>query len=368
MTVIIFLIVLAVLIFVHELGHFLLAKWNGIRVDEFKIGFGPRILSWGKGETKYGFNIIPFGGYVKIHGENPSEDASGDPDAQRSLVNKNRWRQASVLVAGVFFNFLFAWFLYIVVFASGITATTDDFEKYSSNFKDQRVMITFVEPGSPAEKIGLEVGDTIVGVGGSQVVLDTQGPLSVGIIQELITSSKGPLYVEYKRNEILNVATVTPITGIISDKYAIGISMQSVGDLHLPIFAAIYDGTNYVFIMIRETFIGLSTFIVNIFQGSANFSDVAGPIGIAGIVGNAAEMGFTYLLMITALISINLGVINLLPFPALDGGRILFVVIEGVIRKRISAKVSNTLNTVGFILLMILMVVVTYKDIAKLIK
>jgi regulator of sigma E protease len=120
--------------------------------------------------------------------------------------------------------------------------------------------------------------------------------------------------------------------------------------------------------MIRETAVGLYTFIVNIFHGTANFADVAGPIGIAGIVGDAAGLGFTYLIMITALISINLGVINLIPFPALDGGRTLFVLIEGLIRRRISMKFTNVVNTVGFILLMILMVVVTYKDIAKIFK
>jgi regulator of sigma E protease len=120
--------------------------------------------------------------------------------------------------------------------------------------------------------------------------------------------------------------------------------------------------------MIRETAVGLYSFVANIFHGTANFADVAGPVGIAGIVGNAAELGFTYLIMITALISINLGVINLIPFPALDGGRTLFVLIEGVIRRRISMKFTNIVNTVGFILLMVLMVFVTYKDIAKLFK
>ena len=120
--------------------------------------------------------------------------------------------------------------------------------------------------------------------------------------------------------------------------------------------------------MIKETAIGLYTFIATIFQGTANFSNVAGPVGIAGIVGNAAELGFSYLVMITALISINLGVINLIPFPALDGGRILFVAIEGLIRRRIPMQFNNAVNAVGFALLMALMVAVTYKDIARLVR
>jgi regulator of sigma E protease len=142
--------------------------------------------------------------------------------------------------------------------------------------------------------------------------------------------------------------------------------MQEVADLQLPFFTAIGEGLHYMLVMIRETVIGLASFIGNIFQGTANFADVAGPVGIAGIVGDAAQLGFTYLIMITALISINLGVINLIPFPALDGGRTLFVIIEGIIRRRISMKFTNVVNMIGFILLMALMVVVTFKDIVKL--
>lgn len=120
--------------------------------------------------------------------------------------------------------------------------------------------------------------------------------------------------------------------------------------------------------MIRETIVGLYNFFANIFRGTANLADVSGPIGIAGIVGDAASLGFAYLLMITALISINLGVINFIPFPALDGGRILFAIIEGIVRKNIPHKFANAVNTVGFVLLMILMVMVTYKDLVKLFK
>jgi regulator of sigma E protease len=368
MTVIIFLLVLAILIFVHELGHFLFAKWNGIRVDEFKVGFGPRIISWGKGETKYGLNLIPFGGYVKIHGENPDEESISGSDKDRSFVNKKGWQQIVVLAAGVLFNFLFAWILYSIVFMVGVTATPEGFEKYTTNFKDERVMITLVSPGSPAEKSGLKVGDVIA-------LVNNVKPASLEEIQNSISSSNGlPINIAYVRSPVPDgsgtstTITIEPKEGIVVGKYAIGIAMSNVVDIQLPFFTSIYEGAHYTLVMIRETAIGLYDFFANIFHGTANFSDVAGPIGIAGIVGSAATLGFTYLLMITALISINLGVINLIPFPALDGGRVLFVLIEGVIRRRISPKYANVINTVGFVLLMILMVVVTYKDIAKLLK
>jgi regulator of sigma E protease len=387
MTVIIFLIVLAVLIFVHEFGHFLLARLNGIRVDSFKIGFGPKLISWKMGETEYGINLIPFGGFVKIFGENPDEENTYGADKARSFVHKNRWRQASVLVAGVLFNFLFAWLLYVIVFASGVTATTDGFLQYASYFRNQRIMITYVEPNSPAGKAGLKMGDVIESVylpvsisqpltGKSQQdpPCCKQPPQKITDIQSVINSSKGNqvdiFYTDssYKIGSEYKSIQVSPIAGLVPDKYAIGISMSDVVDLRLPFLTSIWVGLQYTDVMIRDTAVGLYTFVANIFQGTANFSDVAGPVGIAGIVGDAAQMGFKYLVMITALISINLGVINLIPFPALDGGRLLFVAIEGVFRRRISPKFTNAVNTVGFVLLMILMVVVTYKDIAKLVR
>mgnify|MGYP001566875578 CR=1 FL=1 len=389
-TVIIFLIVLAVLIFVHELGHFLTAKSFGIRVDAFAVGFGPKLISWKRGETVYSLRLIPFGGYVKIFGENPDEESLSGPDSGRSIVNKSRWKQAIVLVAGITFNFIFAWLLYITIFTVGVTATTDGFEQYANQFTNSRIMITQVLAGSPADKANIKVGDIIVSVipakaGIQDQTLDSRprsgrgqafrGNDSAGSndtvenIQQYINSKGGnTIGIRLIRNNESRNINVIPIQGLVKDKYAIGIAMQYVADLKLPFFTAIYEGLHYTVIMIKDTAVGLYTFFANIFQGTANFSDVAGPIGIAGIIGNAAELGFTYLLMITAVISINLGIINLIPFPALDGGRILFVAIEGIIRRRIPEKFSNMVNTIGFTLLMALMILVTYKDIAKLFK
>jgi regulator of sigma E protease len=364
MTVIIFLIVLAVLIFVHELGHFLFARMCGIRVDAFKIGFGPKIFAWKPkhsgfwGDTTYGINLIPFGGYVKIFGEDgelPKDEPMTRGLRGLALVHKPRWQQAIVLVAGVFFNILFAWILYVGLFAHGVTATTDGFEKYSADFSNSRIMVTDVLPDSPAAKAGLMTGDVLIGN-------------DVGVIQDEINKSAGtPVALGYVRGGVPEIATTTPIQGLVPDKYAIGIAMSPVVDMRLPFFTAIYEGGHYTWVMLRDTAVGLYSFIANIFEGTANFSDIAGPVGIAGIVGSAAKMGMTYLLMVTALISINLAIVNLIPFPALDGGRVLFVLIECIIRRRISAKFTNIVNTVGFALLIALMVVVTYKDIARLV-
>ncbi len=368
MTIIIFLLVLAVLIFVHELGHFLAARACGIRVDAFKIGFGPKIFHWKRGETEYGLNLIPFGGYVKIFGENPDDESTKGPDAARSFVHRPKWQQVIVLAAGVFFNFVFAWLLYVVTFMGGVTATTDGFEKYADRFEHPRIMVSYVSPDSPAQVAGLKMGDVLKE---AKQKMDYQGtqPMSVEDIQQSINASKGePIEIKYLREGKEYSVAVAPKEGLVEGKYAIGIAMENVGDLKLPFFAALYEGTNYTWVMMKETAKGLGNFVVTIFQGTAKFADVSGPVGIAGIVGDAASMGITFLLMITALISINLGIINLVPFPALDGGRILFVIIESIIRRRIPMKFANVVNTVGFALLMILMLVVTYKDIVKLIK
>lgn len=370
MTVIIFIAVLAVLIFVHELGHFVAARACGIRVDEFKIGFGPKIFYWRRGETEYGINLIPFGGFVKIFGENPDDVSMNGPDAARSFVNKPRWQQFVVLVAGVVFNFIFAWIIYATVFTTGVTATRDGFEAYSSRFQNPRIMVTDVLKDSPADKAGLKIGDVI-----SNVIPATQSPQvltpqqNIAGIQTAINNSKGSaISIQYLHDGKPISVEVTPVSNLVADKYAIGIAMDDAVDLRLPFFTAIYEGGHYTLIMMRDTVLGLYDFFSRLVVGKADFSSVSGPVGIAGIVGTAAGMGLTYLLMVTAVISINLGIINLVPFPALDGGRALFVILESVFRRRIPARVANITNMVGFALLMALMVIVTYKDIVKLVK
>ena len=362
LTVVIFLIVLAVLIFVHELGHFLFAKMFGIRVDAFKIGFGPKIFAWTpvnkdgtKSETEYGLNLIPFGGYVKIFGENPDDTSTHGSEAEkRSMVHKSRWQQALVLFGGVLFNFLFATILYIGLFSHGVAATTDGFPAYTQYFTNQRIMITDVMPGSPADKAGLKIGDALIG----NSILDIQNQIAL--------SHGSTTDISYIRAGSTSSAQVVPVKDSVAGKYLIGVAMSDVADMKLPFFIAIYEGGHYAVQTLVETVSGLYNFAVQAIHGTADYNQISGPVGIAGVVGDAARLGFTYLLMITALISINLAVINLIPFPALDGGRILFVVIESIIRRRIPATFANWANIIGFGLLMLLMVIVTYKDIVKL--
>ncbi|MDB5259575.1 MAG: metalloprotease RseP [Candidatus Taylorbacteria bacterium] len=362
MHIIIFLLVLAVLIFVHELGHFVMARAFGIRVDEFALGFGPKIyskkvMSAKHGETAYSLNLIPFGGYVKIFGENPDEDSLKGPDAKRSFVNKPKYVQAAVLVAGVIFNFLFAWAIFGAVFMAGFPASTDSYPEYASRITDNRVLITSVAADKPAAAAGIKPGDELVNADGSAV--------SVTDFQNRINASGGkPVAISYKHLDLMSTATVIPTTGIIEGRYGIGIQMSEAGTLKLPIHLAIWEGGRLVIDMIQQTAVGIYNLIATSLGGKGSLSSVTGIVGIEGMVKDATDMGFSHLLAFVALISINLGVLNLVPFPALDGGRLLFVIIEAVSRRSIKPSVANAINAVGFCILILLMVVVTWHDIA----
>jgi regulator of sigma E protease len=354
MTIIIFLIVLAILIFVHELGHFLVARWCGIRVDAFAIGFGPKIFSKKVGETTYGLNLIPFGGYVKIFGENPDDDSINGEDKARSFVHKPKWQQIAVLFAGIFFNFVFAWLLITIAFTSGVPASVDSYPEYKDRMLNPQIMITYVNPGSPADKAGLKSGDQFIAE-------------SVEKIQKDINDSgTNGVSLKYRRGGEDFITNIVAEKGIVEGKYAIGIAMDNVSTLRLPIHLSIIESVKFTWYAITATFSGIYDLIIGIFKGTANLASVSGPVGIAGLVGDAAKLGFAYLIMFTAIISINLGVLNLIPFPALDGGRILFVIIEAIIRRPIKPAIANTVNAVGFGLLILLMVVVTYRDIVKI--
>lgn len=361
MTIILFLVVLAVLIFVHELGHFLVAKKSGIRVDEFAIGFPPKIFSWVKGETKYVLNLIPFGGYVKIFGENPDEESMTGTDSKRSFVNAKKWKQVCVLVAGISFNIIFAWLLISISFMFGsLVPVGEGASAYSKYITDSQVIITQIMSGSPAEKIGLLAGDNIIRISAGE---ESHLLPTVKEIQEIIKDAPGVITLEYKRNGIEKQEEIIPEEK--DGKDVIGIYMENVGVVRLNPLLALWEGGKLTAITTGQVVVGLSTFIWQTVRGHADFSQVSGPVGIVSLVGDAAHFGVAYFLGFVAFISLNLAVINLIPFPALDGGRVLFVLIEAVIRRPIKPKIANATNAIGFFILIALMLIITYRDIMK---
>ena len=372
MTIVLFLIILGALIFVHELGHFISAKKAGIRVDEFALGFPPRIVSKKLGETVYSLNLIPFGGFVKIFGEDGLENADltqtdadstqMKADTERLFTSKTRWTQAFVLSSGVLGNIVFAWLLISTTFLFGVPFGAEG--RYAEQIQDAALTIVSVLPDSPAEKAGIKSGDAILSLrDGERIFEGANGDSARAFIQE----TKDALLIQYKRGELTASAEVVPVQGIVEGKPAIGVSLETVGVVRFGFFRAFFEGFLTTADLLREVTIGLFGFIAQAFRGEADFGAITGPVGIAGLVGEARTLGLVYLLSFTAFISINLAVINLLPVPALDGGRLLFLGIEGIIRRPIPVRITRALNAAGFVLLILLMVVITYRDIVRMI-
>lgn len=360
MSVILFIFILLVLIVAHEWGHFFVAKFFEIRVDEFGIGFPPLAKKmFHRNGTDYTLNWIPFGGFVKIYGENydSAKDALGKVPAD-SFVAKPKYAQALVLIAGIVMNFLVGWLLISITLLGGVTASTAGVDaKYIQG--EPELMVVSVLPETPAGVAGIASGDVITSVSSDDTALNEV--TSDALVAFIAEHSKEELTVTIERGQETIFKTLTPV---IDDGGTpkIGISMEMVGEVKLPFFRAFGEGMKATVFTSGQIVKG----IVGLFTGGTDLSSVTGPVGIAGVVGDAAKVGITQLLSLTAIISLNLAVINLVPFPALDGGRILFVGIEAITRRPVPTKVFVWANTIGFFLLIGLMVLVTIRDVIHL--
>ncbi|NCS99057.1 RIP metalloprotease RseP [Candidatus Parcubacteria bacterium] len=363
MSVLIFIIILGVLIFVHELGHFSVAKKFGIRVDEFAVGFPPKLWSWTKNGTKYALNAIPIGGYVKIFGETADDEAL-NPENKDSFLNKSRWIQAAVLVAGVAFNIIFAWILFSISLMAGFPTVVTDENR--ANIQESFVVVTNVRENSPAYEVGLKSGDQIVGISRDEEVLGLDD-ITVNSIKEFISVDTTTLQLEVVRGGDTLDLSVDPEVGAIDDNNpAIGIAMARIGELQFGFFESFWQGFLMTGTVIKEIGVGFYGLLSEVFSGNGSLDNVAGPVGIVNLVDSASNFGFVYLLGFTAFISINLAILNIFPFPALDGGRLIIVLIEGVTRRRIKPSVVNAINAIGFILLLLLMLIITVNDVVNL--
>ena len=352
------------MVLVHEAGHFFTAKGFGIRVDEFGFGFPPKLFGIKKGETEYTFNALPLGGFVKIYGENPDEENTNGPDSKRSFVNKPRWQQASVLFAGIFSNFLLAWLLLSFGFISGVPTSVSSETKY--DLKDVHLVIVSVSKDSPAEIAGLKSGDKIISlVSGKDSVQNINPDTLKTFVQNHGNKEIDIGYIRDKATSPYDTKLVPKIDNI-SGKVMIGIAMDEIGTAKLSIPRAFLEGMKSDWYFSKGTVVGLYTLIAQAVRGKGSMSDVTGPVGMIKVTSDASKFGFAYLLSFAALISINLAVINLFPFPALDGGRLLFLLIEKIKGSRMNPKFANTANMIGFGILILLMLFVTYHDVVKL--
>jgi regulator of sigma E protease len=329
------IIFLSILILVHELGHFLAAKKFGLLVEEFGIGLPPRI--WGKkiGETVYSVNALPFGGFVKIFGE----DGRSNLENSRNFSFLPIWKRSIIISAGVLMNFLLGWLAISLVFSIGIP---------------QAVLVTDVFPNSPANQIGLNVGDKIIGFSNVEELI------------KFIDAHRGKeIVLKVERHEEVKEFKTIPRLNPPTGEGALGIGLIEAGLPKKNLSASLWEGFKTSVEMVKNIFLALFDLIAKAFVGKASLEQVAGPVGIVKITAQAGTLGFVYLLQLLALISLNLAVINIFPFPALDGGRLLFLLIEKIKGSPLPAKFERYANAAGMALLLFLMLIITIKDIAN---
>ncbi len=335
--------VLIVLVLAHEMGHYVTARLAGVKVEEFGLFFPPRIWSFTRGGTRYSINAIPIGGFVKLAGEE-------DPDVPGSLASKKPPVRIMVLAAGSIMNAILPLVLFTLAFM------------IPHNVVEGTVTIEEVAADSPAAEAGIEVGDTIVAVNGKTVQnnVDVSREIQLKLGQEL------EIIVEHAdaTRETLNmVPRWQPPEG----EGAVGVLTLMSDISTVPESYQFWDAIPMGFSECIDTYILYKNGIISLVAGSAP-ATIAGPVGIAEITGEAARAGFSYLLQFAAFFSINLAIINIFPLPALDGGRIAFVLIEWIRGgKRISPKVEGLVHTIGFFLLIAAMLAITYQDIARII-
>lgn len=360
--IILFFVILLVLVIIHEFGHFIAAKWVGMRVDEFAFGFPPRIWAKKKGETTYAVNALPIGGYVSIWGENgePDDKAKTHP---RAFGNRPKWAQIFVLAAGVFMNMLLALFIFIFISFGSVQMSTSD-PVYGSRVTDPVVMVIESSPNSPAYLAGIVPGSVITKMrSGGEDANVKDADAVVAFVQR---HQNEPFAISYiKPDGVRASTTVAAVYGIVPEKRALGINLDTVGTVNTSLVEAVTIGTSATYNWTVATLEGLVGLVASIGNDKGVLESISGPIGIAKIVGQTSEYGYEAVLTLVAILSINLAIFNALPLPALDGGRIVVVCVEALSRRRVPFKYYSWANLAGFAALMLLLVVVTINDIMK---
>ncbi len=338
---------LVVLILIHELGHFAFAKYFGVRVDEFGIGIPPRLFGKKIGETLYSINLFPLGGFVKMQGEDKAEPG------ERSFSEKPIYQRAIILFAGVAAFFIMAIVIFSVVSTMGVRHVVSAEE---TNITDPQVMVMGVAPDSPAENAGVKMGDVIFGINGKEVT--TIDELVSEINDEKVTLSF------LKGEEVIDLE-LTPRVDYPEEEGAVGLSMVLTSEESYPFYIAPLQGVKMTFNITSNVIFGFYSMISSFVTGSElpPGMEIGGPVKIVEVGAESMQRGLVDYLNFIGIISISLAVLNILPIPALDGGRLLFLGIEKIKGSAISQKLEQNLNAVFFLLLITLMIFVTFKDI-----
>lgn len=343
-------ILLGILIFVHELGHFLVAKWSGVGVLKFSLGFGPRLIGKRMGETEYLISVIPLGGYVKLLGEAGDEELSPE-DERRSFQNQSVYKRIAIVAAGPLFNFLLAIIAFSIIYTVGVPTLTS--------------RVGGVQEGAAAFEAGIKEGDMVLAIDGVEVSYWSD-------MAAIIRDSKGKdLKITIDRGNKIHDLVVKPgvvkgenIFGEEIESYKIGISSASeMVTVRLNPFKAVIEGAAQTWWFTKLTYVSIAKIIQRVISPTT----LGGPIMIAKMSGEYAKQGIIPFIFFMSVLSINLGVLNLLPIPVLDGGHLLFYLIEIVTRREINVKWREMAQQAGFFLLIVLMIFVFYNDIIKIV-
>jgi len=359
-TALIFILILVVLVLIHEFGHYYAAKRMGVYVEEFGFGFPPRVIGKKIGETLYSFNLIPLGGFVKLYGEEYHEKTSDKKDgndakqsisASRAFVNKKPWQKTIIIVAGVVMNFILGWTIISYLFTTGVPIPNG-------------VKITEVAPGSPAHLSGLEVEDVVEQLKYNDISTDILTSQALISTTQLYLDKEITLVID-RRGEQLEFI-ITPRLHPPEGEGSMGIIIEQIIEVkHYPWYTAPYHGLIHAFKTTSTIAIEIIKIPAGLIMQKQTSVDFAGPVGIAKVIGEARQYGLSALLEITALLSLNLAVINILPFPALDGGRLVFIIYEWVSGRKPNQNLERYMNMVGIVLLLALSVLITIYDIQK---
>lgn len=355
MTILIFLLTLTILVLVHELGHFLMAKKMGVKVEEFGIGLPPKLFGIKKAETLYSINLLPLGGFVKLYGEEYGE--SQKTNRNRMFINKKPWQKTLIVLGGVVGNFLLGWFIFSFLVTQGVPVPTN------------KIIIEKVTKNSPAENAGLKEKDIIlklVPYSPQSPQLPLTSPNSLITLTQKYAGQKISLLVQ-RNNQQLTI-NLTPRKNPPKGEGPLGIAITSFIEKKYPWYSAPYYGLIEAFNITFKIASELGKLLFGLITFQKTHIDVAGPVGIANLAGQAIKFGRNAFLEFLALLSLNLAIINILPFPALDGGRLIFVLYEGLTKKKPNKNIEKYTNLVGFIILLSLAALITINDIIKLIK
>ena len=345
MTLLYFILILGVTIFVHELGHFIFAKRAGIYVYEFAIGMGPKLYSFKRknDETTYSIRLIPLGGFVSMAGEQIETD--NDIPEEKRMQSKTWIQRFLTITAGCIFNFIFA---FILLFTIGLFYGSPELKPYLGDVLDNY----------PAKEAGMQKGDLILSINGDKM------PTSDDVMMKLELVSKGSsLAFEVKKaNNDIETYNIMPKKETIdkTEVYKYGMTFTD------KVNHGLGEAVKFAFVKFASIFKTMFQVITNLITGTLGIKNLAGPVGIYNIVGQEAAAGFESILYLIAFLSINIGFVNFLPFPAFDGGRLLFLIIEKIKGSKVNPKVENIIHAIGFALLLLLMIIITIQDISRL--